>query len=424
MENSLRERYKVQKSNTEKSYDYHLSLKSNKEYEERVDKAFLAIVNLFACTYPNVKIEQPQGREKTRRSMRTKIENLEIERLCKLFAIEGITKEEQKELVTLIEKRIKGNAQQIEEISNGKIEDLEIIHKLMEEEEIDDNIKTALIRIIKTRIEREEVPNKQELLEEIEETYGQTAAQKAKQAKRNILHWECIEMCKQDQESLEKLHNSFEYLRIKDLRGFEIIIDSVPDEIETENEMLKQLIEKRKQVSEKEKAKYNDLCCIVVANEFAQRLMANKEFLESLNIQVLPEGYKHKKKENGYIADHIKFCYKDHPEYTFELQLRSIYRENLTKANGVAAHDKRSGKRRIFPSVENKGIFMEQSQEMIPKYTTIRRKESNNRQYSIIHKCQMAENMLEYYIGYVPIDSQIYQKAMQYIKEEQAVNQK
>ena len=95
MENSLRERYKVQKSNTEKSYDYHLSLKSNKEYEERVDKAFLAIVNLFACTYPNVKIEQPQGREKTRRSMRTKIENLEIERLCKLFAIEGITKEEQ-----------------------------------------------------------------------------------------------------------------------------------------------------------------------------------------------------------------------------------------------------------------------------------------------------------------------------------------
>lgn len=419
MENSLREKYKVQKSNIEIAYDYHLSLKSNKEYEERVDKAFLAIVNLFAKTYQNVKIEQPQGREKTRRSMRTKIENLEIERLCKLFAIEGIQKEEQETLVALIKKRVKGKEQIIEEISNGTIKDLQSIHTLMEEE-IDDNIKTALLRIIKTRIEREEVPNKQQLLQEIEETYGQTAAEKTKKAKYNLLHWECIEICKQDKESLGKLHCPFEYLRIKDLRGFEIIIDSVPDEIETENEILKQLIQKRKEAPEKEKAKYNDMCCITIANEFATRLMQDKEFLESLNIEILPEGYKHKKKENGYIADHIKFCYKDHPEYTFELQLRSIYRENLTKANGVAAHDKRSGKRRIFPSVENRGIFMEQSREMVPKYTTLRREESN---YTI-HKCQLAENILEYYIGYVPIDSYIYQKAMQYIKEEQAVNQK
>jgi len=149
--------------------------------------------------------------------------------------------------------------------------------------------------------------------------------------------------------------------------------------------------------------------------------MANKEFLNRHNIEVLPEGYKHKKKQNGYIADHIKFCDKEHTEYTFELQLRSIYRENLTKANGVAAHDKRSGKKRVFPSVESKETFIEQSRNMVPKYTTLRRVGDN---YFTIYKCKMEENILEYYLGYISIESNTYQKAMKYIQEESKVRQR
>jgi len=70
---NFREKYKVQKTNIEKAYDYHLSLKNNKEYEQKVDNAFLATVNLFVKMYPNVSIEQPQVREKTAKSMKTKI---------------------------------------------------------------------------------------------------------------------------------------------------------------------------------------------------------------------------------------------------------------------------------------------------------------------------------------------------------------
>lgn len=417
MENNFKKKYKVQKSNIEQSYSYHLALKNNKEYEQKVDSAFLAIVNLFVKMYPNVKIEQPQGREKTEKSMKTKIENLEIERLCKLFAIEGISREEQEELYTIIKKRGRIKEEEINQICNKDIKDLTAIEEIVKEEQIDDNIKTALLRITKTKIERGELPNKEELLKEIEENYGETAAKRTKQAADNLLHWECIEKSREDRESLEKLHCPFEYLRIKDIRGFEIIIDHVPDEIETANEMLKQLMQRRRGASEAEKGKYNDLCCIVIANEFATKLMQNKEFLESMNIAVLPEGYKHKKKQNGYIADHIKFYDKSHPEYTFELQLRSIYRENLTRANGIAAHDKRSGKKRIFPSVESKAIFLEQSRKMVPKYTILRREES----IYTIHKCKMTENLLEYYLGYVPIESNTYQKAIEYLQEEAVV---
>ena len=102
----FRKKYKVPKSNVEKSYEYQLGLKSNEEYEKRVDSTFVQIITLFKSMYPNVTIETPVGREKSNKSLLTKIENLEIERLCKLYAIEGLSEQEKVELYEAILKSI------------------------------------------------------------------------------------------------------------------------------------------------------------------------------------------------------------------------------------------------------------------------------------------------------------------------------
>lgn len=418
--NSLKNRYKMEENNIEKAYSYQLSLKNNEEYEKRVDNTFLEIATLFIKKYPRVKIAPPQGREKSKKSLKNKIENLEIERLCKLYAIEGLTQEEKVELFSMILERTRGKLKnEIKTIAIGEIKDLKQIDKIVKSRELEDKIKTALLRIARARIEKENAQNKEDLLKELERKYGETAAKETNQLKNNLLHWETIEKCKEDKTSLEELHQPFTYLTVKDLRGFEIIIASVPSDIETENEELKQILKEREQASEKKKAEYDDLCCTILANEFTMELINNEELLEKLNIQVLPNGYKHKEKQNGYLAEHIKFCYRDHPEYTFEVQFRSIYREDLTRANGKAAHDKRSGKKRVFPSVTNKSIFIEELKRVVPNYRILKQ----GRDGFQIHKCTMAENMVEYYLGFVEVDSKEYRKAIQYIKEEQE-NQK
>ncbi len=417
MVNSLRQTYKVETNNIEKSYAYQLGLKNNKEYENRVDASFLALVNVFHEMYPEVKIGAPRGREKSEKSLQDKIKKLEIERLCKLYAIEGISPKEQKTLCELVQENMKKEKQRlVEKLFFAPLENLEDLETCMQDEEIMDTMKTALLRVTKTRLQRENVQNKEPLLEKIEKNYGQTAVKITGQQKDNLLHWECIENL--EEETKNKLHNPFEYLRVKDLRGIKIVVTEVPDSIQTNNEELKELIEKRKRASKQEKVKYDDLCCIALSKDFVNQLMQKEELLERLNIQFLPEGYKHKEKQNGYIAEHVKFCYRDHPEYTFELQLRSMYREDLSRANGKAAHDKRAGKRRVFPSMENKQNFIEKMRFMLPKYTLLKR--DNGKNSFSIYKCKMLENALEYYLGYITISDEEYEKAIQYIEEEES----
>lgn len=413
MQNNLRETYKVEKSNIEKSYEYQLGLKNNEEYKKRVDNTFITLARLFKKIYPNVKIESPRGREKSKKSLKNKIEKLEIERLCTLYSIEETTKEEKQSLYNLIQGKLNRDQKEIaEKIFSGEIENLKQIDNIMQEE-TEDHIKTALLRILNTNLKKE---NNQEMQKQLEEKYGETAARETKQLKNNLLHLENIENI--DETEIKKLHSPSEYLKAKDLRGFKFVITDVPDDIQTNNENLKQLIQKRKQAPEEEKSRYNDLCCITLAEDFAKQLINNEEWLEKRNIQVLPGGYKHKEKQNGYIAEHIKFCYRDHPEYTFEMQLRSIYREDISRANGEAAHDKRAGKKRIFPSTANKESFIEELENTLPEYTII---ESENSEFKL-RKCTMIENMLEYFLGYVDfdnLDSKEYKKAIQYIQEEE-----
>lgn len=429
MLNNIRETYKVNKTLTQQSYEYHLGLKSNPEYEKRVDQTFLDIVNIFSNKYKGVFIEPPRGREKSEKSLKNKIYKLEIERLCKLYIIEGITDEEKEKLYSLIiedmeiNKENKDSKEEIQQNINDLFfkEDINIenIKEIVDNEELEDNLKTACLRTFVARLLQEGKDTKKikETIRNIEEEYGEKAAEKTKEPERNLLHYECIREIKNITKEMEKLHNPIEYTRVKDLRAFKIVIANVPDNIITKNRILKELINRRKKVPDEEKQKYNDLCCIELEKEFAKYLIENPELLRKMNIRVLEDGYKQKTKKNGYLADHIKFGYLDHPEYTFELQLRSIYREELSRANGSAAHDKRSGKKRVFPSIENKDRFLKELTYTTPKYTVLENKDGK---YSI-RKCTTSENMLEYYLGYIQIKSEEYKKIFEYLKDEDKI---
>ncbi len=423
MIDTIKSRYKVDKSPDQISYEQQLGLKHNEEYRQRVEQTFLQIVNLFIDRYQGVSIEPPRGREKSLRSLKGKIDKLEIERLCKLYAIEGISLEEKQRLCNLIISKIDQNSEidrskEIQEKINNlfykDIKSFEQIQDLAKEKQLSDNMKTACLRVAKIRLQNGELEKNEKIINSIEEQYGKEATIREKKAEKNLLHWECVEEVQEDKAMQEKLHKPMEYLKAKDLRAFKIVIANVPDELKTENKRIQRVIEKRKEASTKELTKYNDMCCIEVEKDFANYLLNNPQILQDLNVEIPKDGYKRKDKENGYIADHIKFQYLDNPEYTFELQLRSIYREELSRANGPAAHDKRSGKERIFPSVENKEEFLKELKEMTPSYTILENRQNGYR----IKRCNLMGNMLEYYMGYIKLNSIEYMKAMEYVKEE------
>lgn len=394
MLDTLRKRYKVDKDNIQKSYEYHLALKNNKDYEKRVDDAFLGIVNYFKKEYPNVVIETPRGREKSNKSLRGKLEKLEIERLCKLFAVGKISEEEYNNLYLLIKEKVDNQSQEaLQKICFDEITSLDNLDQIMSKEDIIEDIKTAILRISNTKLKN---TCNVTLENELDEKYGRGAVARTRQLKDDILRWESIEKIENDEEEIEKLSNPMEYLRAKDLRGFKIILCKSDKDDRNVN------------ISDDQK-------CLEISKEFAKKIMENKDLLDSLNIAVQEKGgYKHKTKQNGYRAEHIKLYCKGHPNYTFEIQLRTTYREELSRANGPAAHNKRSGKERIFPDVSNKRVFLEELKQMVPKYTIIKKEDGK----LVTYKCNLMENMLEYYMGYIKLNSNEYMKAVEYVKEE------
>ena len=418
MINDIREKYKINKSETEKSYEYHLGLKNNKEYEERVDNTFLQIVNLFCNRYKGVSLDYPRGREKSKKSLKNKIDRLEIERLCTIYAINNLTDEEKENLYKLlIDKTSKVELfPKINKIIFGKLSDLKYIEDIMKEKNLSENIKRALLRITKTRIEKEKNDEiiKSKYIRRIDEKYGEEAARKSGKLEKNIAHFENIEKARNNSEIMNKLYNPQEYLKIKDLRGFKIVISNVPSNIKTDNEKIKELIKKRENEDKKNKNHFDDLCCIEIEKDFANYLQNNIELLNEMNLRLV--GRKEKDKQNGYIADHLKFCYLDHDEYNFELQIRSIYTEERSRLNGTAAHDRRAGKKRIFPSTNNKEEFIKQLDYSTPKYTLLEKKDNK---YSI-KKCNLKESMMEYYLGYINLDSKTNKKVQEYLSDEKS----
>ena len=170
VDNDFRKKYKVNlennenyknnqienenKSNVEIEYEKQVALKNIYKYVKKTDDTFLQILNIFNKKYKGVGIDCPIGRTKSNKSLRGKLEKLEIERLCTIYEIDSLKREEKESLEKLIIGKVEKTLlhKKIKKIINEKVEDLKLIDSLMKEKDLNDNVKMALLRITRTKL--------------------------------------------------------------------------------------------------------------------------------------------------------------------------------------------------------------------------------------------------------------------------------
>ncbi len=400
---NIREEYKVQKSSIQESYERQLMLKLNKEYEDNANKAFVMIANYFKELYPDVTIELPKAREKSPKSLFGKIKNLQIERISKLFVVGEVKDSEKEELLNLLIERVyehKELGQDVIEFikqliySNVDEMNLDKFFDTVIETKLSRSTKTALLRILKHKVEESNLENKKQILKHLENEYGMTKAQKTGRIEDDLLRYETIDMLLKDDEKRENLYDEQDYLRAKDLRGMKIVISNIPKGFKTENAILNSLLQKRDNETNPERKKqYSNASLIELSREFVDKLSANQELLDKMNVEVIKDSRKHKNKTNGYIADHIKFQFKNNKTHCFELQVKSTYVEEIASGNGSASHAKRPGKERNLPVIGVGINFIKELQYMLPKYTILNKKEDGY----VARKCSLLENTVMFF---------------------------
>lgn len=409
MGNNFKDKMVVQKGPAKEAYEYAIGLKNNLEFQQNTENVFLAITRYIKENYPGVRIDIPKLREKSPKSIRGKIRRLELERLAKLYAIEGISKKEEQSFIDITKKIIKEDKienpkqmiQAIQELMYADIEEIDIdkITNLLIIPEINEHSQTAFLRILKTRVEKSDRIDKEQILQQLERNYGEEAAIRENNAEVNKLRSENLEEIKQNKAEIERLHTPEEYLKAKDLLAMRFVFAQVPEETQA-----------KRYGDLEEGIKRRDNQLIAFTQQFANRLLADKEFLDKLGIELLPNAYKHKNKQNGYVAEHFKFRFKKHPEQIFELQLRSIYREDIAQV-GEAAHNKRAGKKRELPKMYTLKQFYEDIRDCVPRYTIIKGGRAQ--------KCTWVQNAMAYYQDNIDFNTSEYERILQAIQTEQ-----
>lgn len=414
MNDLFRDRLIVKKSLARQAYEYALGLKNNVDFKKNTEKVFLEFANYIKENYPGVRIDTPKLREKSPKSIRGKIRRLELERLAKLYAIEGISKREEQSFIDITKKIIKEDKvknpkhilQAVQQLLYENIEEIDVykITELLIIPEINEHSQTAFLRILMTRIEKSNRKDKEKILQQLEEKYGEEAAIREKNPEADKLRSDNLKEIKQNQKEIKRLHIPEEYLKTKDLLAMRFVFAEIPEQINS-----------KKATTAEEHIKERDNHLIAFTREFAENLLADREFLDKLGIELLPNAYKHKNKQNGYIAEHFKFYFKEHPEQIFELQLRTIYREDIAQV-GEAAHNKRAGKKRELPKFCTVQQFYEDIKDCVPQYTMIRDGK--------VQKCTWAQNAMAYYQNSINFDTDEYEKIIQAIEKEQEKNER
>ncbi|MFR2534504.1 MAG: hypothetical protein ACLTEH_03420 [Clostridia bacterium] len=413
---------KIQQTPEEKACQYMLGLKQDGIYKQKAKNLFLGIYDYMQNEYSGIKIDTPKMREKSPKSGKGKIKRLEIERLAKLYAIEGISLEEEQEFIQIIRELSKQDevediVENVEDLLQRDMEQIDI-QKIVEnivQHKMNAHSKTALLRILKTRIENSNLENKQEWLENLETEYGENAAIKYDDPERNLLRTENMEEIKQNPEEIARIHNPEEYLKVKDIVAMRFVFVDFPEDYISDSKIVNVYLEKARNTKTKEEESFwKDKALIEFEKEFARNLLDNTELLQNLGFEPMPNAYKHKNKANGYVADHIKLRSIDNPEYIVEVQFRTIYREELAK-NGEAAHDQRPGKARKKPELQNKSqkAFIEEIKNTVPKYTIIREGK--------LYDCNMLQNTMAYFQDYIDLEDKEDLKMLQAIEEERCI---
>lgn len=399
MDNKFKQALKVQKTPVELSDEIQFGLANNEEYDNITDELCMSIYNYFLACHPNVSIEIPKKRIKSPKSIHEKSKSRELERLSKLYIIEGLKSDEIEELYEIIKNRIQEKEQVNEDeiLSNVKtlleqdIEELDIeifLNNIMVDQ-ISNNTKKALLRILRAKIEKSNIKGKKQALKSLDEKYGKKAAEKSGKPEDNKIQYESIEAIKKDKDRIQLLHDKIGYLKSEDLIGTKIVISD---------------------------KKYSDKEMKIMATKFINKLIKDKKFLQENGIEVIPFSLKHKNKTNGYEAEHVKFRVKDKPEYTLEFQIKSEYVENLSRGRGEASHENRPGKERILPNLEDEEKFKKEVQYSVPRYTLFYKE---NGIFKTREKCNMRKNVIAYYENELPIE--MYKKIYEFLPEDRCI---
>lgn len=399
MDNKFKQALKVQKSPIELSDEIQFGLANNEEYDNMTDELCMAIYNYFLSCNPNVAIENPRKRIKSPKSIHEKSKSRELERLSKLYIIEGLKSDEIEELYKIIKIRIQEKEQINEDeiLSNIKIllkqniEELDIeefLNNIMVDK-ISDNTKKALLRILKSKIEKSNIKGKRQILNSLDERCGKKAAEKSGNPEDNKIQYESIEAIRKDKDRIQLLYDKVGYLKSEDLIGTKIVISD---------------------------KKYNDKEMKIIATKFINKLIKDKKFLQENGIEVIPFSLKHKSKKNGYEAEHVKFRFVDKPEYTLELQIKSAYVENLSRGKGEASHENRPGKKRELPNLEDEEKFKKEVKNKVPRYTIFHKE---NGVFKTREKCSMRKNVIAYYESELPIE--MYKKIYEFLPEDKCI---
>lgn len=417
---SLKERTKVEQTPEQKAYQYVIGLKQDEDYKNGAKHLLLGINEYIRQNYPGIQLDTPKMREKSPKSCRGKIKRLEIERLAKLYAIEGINQEQQAEFIEIVKElagqdevgEIVGSVENLLQKEIGQIDIQKTVEDIVQRK-MNAHSKTALLRILKTKIENSDLENKKEWLEHLEAEYGEPAAIQYDDLEKNLLRSENMEEIKHNPTEIERIRNPEEYLKVKDIMAMRFVFTGFPENYISENKQINAYLEeaKKAETSQANKRLLKDKALIEFEKEFARNLLNHTELLQSLGFEPMPNAYKHKNKANGYVADHLKLRSIHNPEHIVEVQFRTIYREELARC-GEAAHDQRPGKARKKPSIQGKSrkAFMEEVMDTIPKYTIIADGQ--------LEDCSMYVNTISFLQDYIKEDEEDL-RMLQTIKEEE-----
>ena len=158
---------------------------------------------------------------------------------------------------------------------------------------------------------------------------------------------------------------------------------------------------------------YNDSSCIAIEKDFADFIEANEELLQEMNLKLIAR--KEKDKQNGYKADHLKFCCLDNEQYTFEIQIRSMYRDDMARGDGPAGHKNR--KKRNSLDTSSKMSFAKQTGDEAPHYSKY---PTTNGTFTKVD-CTKMEDIMVFYFDSIDINSKEFKKAIEYSKDNEVI---
>lgn len=413
MEKNIRQLYKVEKDDIQQSFENQMCLKMNPEYEDWANNTAVNLIKHFLNNYNGVGIEIPKLREKSARSLLGKIKNLEIERLSKLYAVDSLSDEDKKMLYSLIKERIYENE------NIDKIGILRYVRELIVKDTIDTNnfekiimvdgisksTKSALLKMYISKLEKKGLKTE---IEKLDNKYGYGYALKTGFMEDDIIGYDCINRIRNNPKEIQKLKNVSHFLKANDLRGMKFVVTNIPDNFETKNPEIIKLLEKRKLSTSNEDIKLlNHQLVVEIGKDFYDNLSSNTQFLKENNMDVLEESRRHKKKKNGYEAEHIKFYNTKHPEYTLEVQFKSEYVEEIAMGEGSASHQNRPGKSRILPHARSNKELMQKLDFMVPKYTLFKIINSDEIE---VHKQNQLRNTVSYFQKQIHVGSKLFEK--------------